>query len=58
MFILVNPHNPTSRVFSKEELLKMCEICLKYRVIIISDEIFSDMVFEPYKHTVTASLSK
>jgi len=36
----------------------MCEICIKYQVLIISDEIFADIVFAPHKHIVTASLSE
>lgn len=56
LFILCNPHNPVGRVWNREELLKIGEICLKHGVIVVSDEIHSDFVFEG-KHTVFASLS-
>lgn len=57
-FILCNPHNPTGRVFTKEELLRMGELCRKYDVTIISDEIHCDFVFQPHKHIHIASLSE
>ena len=58
MMILCNPHNPVGRVFTREELLRIGEICLKNNVIIISDEIHSDLILSGYKHTPIASLSK
>lgn len=57
-FILCNPHNPTGRVFTREELLRMAELCLKYNVKIISDEIHADFTFQPHQHIHIASLSK
>ena len=51
MFLLCNPHNPGGRVWSKEELARMCEICAKYNVLVISDEIHCDMALKGYKHT-------
>ncbi|WP_024466517.1 MalY/PatB family protein [Treponema pedis] len=57
-FILCNPHNPVGRVWTKLELLKLAELCLKYNTKIISDEIHSDLIFSGYTHTVFASLSK
>ena len=56
IFILCNPHNPTGRVFTKEELLEIIEFCKKYNLIIISDEIHSDLVFKPNKHIPIASI--
>lgn len=44
MFILCNPHNPTGRVFNQEELRKLSEICAKYNVLIVADEIHGDLV--------------
>jgi cysteine-S-conjugate beta-lyase len=44
MFILCNPHNPTGRVFSHDELQKLSEICAKYNVLIVADEIHGDLV--------------
>ena len=50
IFLLCNPHNPGGRVWSKEELARMCEICAKYNVLVISDEIHCDMALKGYKH--------
>ena len=51
VLILCNPHNPIGRVWTKEELERIAEICESYKVFIISDEIHSDLVFKGYKHT-------
>jgi cystathionine beta-lyase len=45
LFILCSPHNPVSRVWTAEELYRMGEICLRHKVIIVSDEIHADFVF-------------
>lgn len=58
LFILCSPHNPVGRVWQKDELLKISQICLKYNVIMISDEIHSDLVYYPNKHLNLASLDK
>jgi len=58
LFILCNPHNPVGRVFTREELKKMAEICLKHDVFICSDEIHGDLVYSGYQHIPMASLSK
>ena len=50
--ILSSPHNPIGRIWTKEELLKLCEICLENNVFIISDEIHFDLImpgFEPWE---------
>lgn len=57
-FILCSPHNPVGRVWSKDELTKMAELCVKYDVLIISDEIHGDLVFPGNKHIPIASLSE
>lgn len=57
LFLLCNPHNPASRVYTHAELLKMAIICLQHGVTIVADEIHSDFIREGYKHTVLASLS-
>lgn len=57
MLFLCNPHNPVGRVWSADELAQLAEICLKYDLLVISDEIHSDLVFSPHKHTPLASLS-
>ncbi len=58
IMILCNPHNPTGRVFSKDELKKIADICIENDLLLISDEIHSDFVYEGHKHIPIASLSK
>jgi len=58
MLILSNPHNPGGSVWTKSELTQMAEICLKYNVLIISDEIHCDLIYKPFKHTPVAGISK
>ena len=58
MFILCSPHNPGGRVWKKEELQRISEICLKHNVLVVSDEIHSDIVFEGSMHTVYGSISE
>ncbi len=58
VFLLCSPHNPVCRVWTKEELTVMAEICLKYGVYIISDEIHCDFVYEGHSHTPIAALSE
>ena len=53
---LCSPHNPVGRVWSKEELEKVADICIKHNIIIVSDEIHSDITFK--KFTPLASISK
>ena len=55
IFLLCNPHNPGGRVWRKEELARMCEICAKYNVLVISDEIHCDMALKGYKHVPFAT---
>ena len=55
--IMCNPHNPTGRVWSKEELKKVCHIFEKHDVKIISDEIWSDIILDGNKQTPTQSVS-
>lgn len=57
LFLLCNPHNPSGRVFTKEELTVLGDICLKHGVIVVSDEIHNDFVFQG-EHTVFASVKK
>lgn len=56
LFILCSPHNPVGRVWKKDELLKLGQICLKNDVKIISDEIHSDFIYPGHQHHVFASL--
>lgn len=57
LFLLCSPHNPVGRVWTKEELKKIAAICRKYDVIVVSDEIHEDFVFNG-KHQVFADLSE
>lgn len=57
LFIFCSPHNPGGRVWSYAELTKISSICLKHKVLVVSDEIHSDITFEGQKHTVYATLS-
>lgn len=57
MLILCNPHNPIGRVWTKKELLHLGEICTRKNILILSDEIHSDLILEGHKHTPIASLS-
>ena len=58
MIILSNPHNPGGSVWTKDELKRLGDLCVKYKVIILSDEIHADLVFKEFKFTPLASISK
>ena len=58
ILILCNPHNPGGRVWTKEELADLAEICYDNGILVISDEIHSDMAFENNKHVPFASVSE
>jgi cystathionine beta-lyase len=58
MFILCNPHNPVSRVWTREELERMNDICTKHSVIVISDEIHCDFVWRGHTHTCFGLLNE
>jgi cystathionine beta-lyase len=57
MLILCSPHNPVGRVWTKEELRKLADICFKYDILVVSDEIHFDIVYKGHEHTVFANLS-
>jgi cystathionine beta-lyase len=57
MMILCNPHNPVGRVWEKDELEQLAQLSLAYGVLVISDEIHSDLIFEGYRHIPFMSLS-
>lgn len=57
-FLMCNPHNPVGRVFTRDELLRMAEICLSRGIVIVSDEIHCDLVYHEYEHIPIASLDK
>lgn len=56
LFILCNPHNPVGRVWTKEELMKLGDICVKHDVLVVSDEIHADFIYPGHVHTVFASI--
>lgn len=51
MLILCNPHNPIGRVWTKKELKRLSQICMKNKILVLSDEIHSDLILPNYKHT-------
>lgn len=57
LFLLCNPHNPVGRVWTKEELIRLGDICVKHHVKVVSDEIHADFVFRG-RHQVFAGLKK
>lgn len=58
IFLLCNPHNPLGIVWKPEELQRMAEICIANNVLLVSDEIHSDLIFHGKKHTPVARLSE
>ena len=58
MMILCSPHNPVSRVWNLDELQQVSKLCLKNNVLLISDEIHSDIIFNSYKHIPIPTISK
>ena len=57
IFLLCNPQNPVGRVWEREELRKMAELCVESGTLLVSDEIHSDLIFHGKRHTPAASLS-
>jgi cysteine-S-conjugate beta-lyase len=57
IFVLCNPHNPVGRVFRREELERLADICLRHDILICSDEIHCDLIYPGYHHTPLATLS-
>ena len=58
IFILCSPHNPVGRVWTREELKKLGDICLEHDILIISDEIHHDLILPGNKHTVFSTISE
>ncbi|MDF1546987.1 MAG: PatB family C-S lyase [Bacteroidales bacterium] len=58
MVLLCSPHNPVGRVWTKDELLQLGQICLQNEVLIVADEIHSDIIFNACKHTPIAAISE
>jgi cystathionine beta-lyase len=58
LFLLCSPHNPVGRVWAKEELMRLAEICRRYDVYVFSDEIHADFVYPGFHHTSFYSLGE
>lgn len=58
LYILCNPHNPGGRVWTKEELIKLGQICKKHNVIVVSDEIHQDLTLFGHQHQTFNTLSE
>lgn len=58
VFLLVNPQNPTGRIFTREELKSLVDVCIRYQVLILSDEVHSLIVYEGKKHTPVLAVSE
>ncbi|NDI36160.1 MalY/PatB family protein [Chengkuizengella sediminis] len=58
MLLLCSPHNPVGRVWTKDELVRLGEICIKHNIIIVADEIHADLVFKQSKHIPLATISE
>jgi cystathionine beta-lyase len=57
LFLLCSPHNPVGRVWTKEELTTLGQLCLKHDCLIFSDEIHCDFIFPNHRHQVLAAIS-
>lgn len=57
LLILCSPHNPVGRVWSRKELAALGEFCLEHGIVVVADEIHSDLVFAGHRHTVFATVS-
>ncbi|WP_294588505.1 MalY/PatB family protein [uncultured Bacteroides sp.] len=58
LMLLCNPHNPAGRVWTREELTRLGEICLRNNVIVVADEIHCELVYPGHTYTPFASISK
>lgn len=58
IFLFVNPHNPTGRVWTTEEMRQIADLCHKYSVLIFSDDVHADFVRPGYQHTFISSLDE
>lgn len=57
MLILCSPHNPVGRVWTRDELEQLAEICMEHNLLVVSDEIHADIIFPPHRHIPFASLA-
>ena len=57
LFLMCSPHNPCGRIWKKEELERIAELCQRHNVLVIDDEIHNDLIMPGYTHTVYATIS-
>jgi len=58
LLLLCSPHNPVGRVWKKKELEAILDVCVEHNIVVFADEIHSDLVYTPNKHTVFTTLSE
>lgn len=58
LLLLCSPHNPVGRVYTKDELKQLADICIKYNIVIFEDSIHSDIVYKGYKYIPISSINK
>ncbi|MDD3037798.1 MalY/PatB family protein [Bacteroides sp.] len=58
LLLLCNPHNPTGRVWTRQELVRIGEICFRNKVVVVADEIHCELVFSGHTYTPFASISE
>ncbi|WP_127532350.1 MalY/PatB family protein [Paenibacillus kobensis] len=58
LLLLCSPHNPGGRVWTREELQRIGDICVKHNILIVADEIHHDLVYREHKHTAFGSISE
>jgi cystathionine beta-lyase len=59
LFFLCNPHNPLARVWRRDELVRLCEFCLRHNLVLCSDEIHCDLILDPaLRHVCTPTLGE
>lgn len=58
LLLLCNPHNPAGRVWTRDELTRIGDICLRNEVLVVADEIHCELVFPEHKYTPFASISE
>lgn len=56
--LLISPHNPVGRVWTRDELERMANLCIRYDALIVSDDIHADFIHEGHEHTIIAKLSE
>lgn len=56
--LLISPHNPVGRVWTRDELEQMANLCIRYDALIVSDDIHADFIHEGHEHTIIAKLSE